>query len=131
MTAVFRENMIDMLQPLDAEQQIIGVTTETTENLHVSGAITVLFDYSDTAPNGIVLPLELTVIPVQEIPPGAFRKTFRRYAPNSYTFRISYAGQYVVCLKEKFHNQNFGTLVIEVQGDPLIDVPLARRQRYG
>lgn len=131
MTSVFRENIVDMLTPLDAEQQSISVTTESTATLHTSRAITLLFDYTDTEPNGVIPPLDLTIIPTHEGEGVAIRKTFRRQAPTRFTFYVQSAGRYVVLLKERFHNKTFGLLILDVAGDSAIDIPLARRQRYG
>lgn len=127
MASVFRTNMIDMLTPDEAEQQAIVISTETTEALHSKKPITLLFDYDDTLPSGVVLPLKLSVMPVSEGAAGAFRKTFRRSIPSRYTFLVYHGGQYLVLLKEMFHNRWFGTLMLEVEGDRLESVPLTRR----
>lgn len=72
-------------------------------------------DYSACDPQGVVLPLELTITSES----GSIvyqRKVFRRLAPSQVTFVPREGGEHLVRLAEQHHNRWFGRLHLAIQG---------------
>lgn len=79
--------------------------------------IDVSVDYDDTEPQGIVLPLVLTIA----APTAAnfLRRVYHRVAPSSFTFTPREGGRYVIRFGEFAHNRWYGTMILTVAGDRL------------
>jgi hypothetical protein len=116
--------IIDIISPVEMGEQRISVTLdETSKPLLAFKPITINFDYSNASPEGIVLPLEIEVQPDAKhiAQAGGYRtKIYRTIAPESYTFTVPSAGDYLVVLREIYHMQWYGKLLLEVDGDRLI-----------
>lgn len=68
------------------------------------------------APGGLVLPIEELITG----PRGIFRRAVHRLTvPVLVTFTPREGGLYQVLLREVAHDRHFGTLAIQVDGDPL------------
>jgi hypothetical protein len=79
-------------------------------------AVLVDVDYSACLPEGVVLPLEMTVM--QESGESGFqRQSFTLFAPNQLAFVPREGGRCLVRLAEKHHNRWFGALEIDVAGE--------------
>lgn len=90
----------------------LGPTTAATRAF---APIEVTVDYGKSAPQGIVLPLELTILA-----PSAsnfIRRIFRRTAPSSVSFVPREGGRHLVRLAEVSHNRWWGALAIDVAGE--------------
>lgn len=72
-------------------------------------------DYSRALPEGIMLPLELTVTAPSEV--NSTRMLFRRFAPQQVAFTPREGGSFLVRVAELFHNKWWGTLVLDINGD--------------
>lgn len=80
-------------------------------------AVLVDVDYSECDPEGVVLPLVLTIS--TERATTFERRVFRRKAPTQISFMPREGGLYTVRLAEFAHNRWFGSLVVTVLGDRL------------
>jgi hypothetical protein len=73
----------------------------------------------DAQAAGLVLPIELTVMPprrkIQRV------HVYRRLVPATVIFVPSEGGQHLVRLAEAAHNRWYGSLVVDVEGEPLED----------
>jgi hypothetical protein len=77
----------------------------------------ILIDYSECDPDGIMLPL---VFDVQGPSPESYqRREFLNVAPLSISFTPREGGRHQVRIAEVGHNRWFGTLRIDVLGDPI------------
>jgi hypothetical protein len=82
--------------------------------------ITIDVDYGGVPSGGVSLPLLFTVNPGGNqggAERGYQQNFYRDFIPSSLTFRVPFAGIYLVTLKEFFHNQWQGRLVITVEGE--------------
>jgi len=81
-------------------------------------AVIVDVDYARTLPQGVVLPLEMTIMS----PSGAAqyqRVVFSRLAPSQLSFVPREGGSHLLRFAEQHHNRWFGSLVIDVAGTQL------------
>lgn len=74
-------------------------------------------DYSATAPEGVVLPLELII--QGPSPQSYVRRVFTRSRPNTLIFTPREGGSHLVTLREFAHNKWWGRLVVSVEGQSL------------
>lgn len=114
--------LIDIISPDYLDEKRIKVSVDPDcEPLMAFKRIIVNFNYDATYPEGVILPLILTVQPGSGggVANGYRRKVFRRVVPSSYTFVVPGAGKYLVLLKEEAHNYWQGRLIITVGGDPV------------
>jgi hypothetical protein len=72
-------------------------------------------DYSRALPEGVMLPLALTVTAPSEV--NAVRMVFRRFAPGQVAFTPREGGSFLVRMGELFHNKWWGSLVLDIAGD--------------
>ena len=86
-------------------------------------------DFDNHHPGGVVLPLILQVQPAFGRGVGYFEKVFRKTRPNSFAFSVPSAGQYLVLLRECFHNRWQGRLLIQVEGEEFTQI-LSTRQEF-
>lgn len=77
--------------------------------------VVIAVDYSAAMPEGIMLPLELTVT----APNGSqiLRRIYRRFPPPELAFVPRSGGAHLVRFTEQWHNQWWGRLVLEIAGD--------------
>lgn len=107
----------DELSPreLGEDRITLQVVTDEPKALNL---VTVSVDYSRADPEGVVLPLVMTVVG----PSGMLsrqQRFFQRFAPTELTFRPIEGGRTLVTLSELYHQRWFGRLVFDVAGDPL------------
>jgi len=110
-------SIVDEISPreLGEDRLDLQVTTEAPMALNL---VTVSVSYERADPEGVVLPLVMTVVG----PSGLIAKQqrfFRRFAPTELTFRPIEGGRTLVTLAELYHQRWFGRLVFDVTGDPL------------
>lgn len=107
---------IDELSPLEVAAERIKLSPEdplVAARAHQPYAIAV--DYALCDPEGVALPLELTVTS-----PSSTKTTlFRRVAPSVLTVVPDEGGRWVVALRERFHNRWWGSHAFAVEGDQL------------
>ena len=127
--------ILEMLSPDFDELEKVTSTQDVTGDVFAFDPVTVNLDYSkcetaNDAGEGVVVPIEVIIQPTfgDGGEAGGYRnKIFRREAPSSFTFSVSAAGQYLIVVKEIFHNQWWGRLLINIQGDPFSTVvPIER-----
>ncbi|MCP4674325.1 MAG: hypothetical protein GY854_02165 [Deltaproteobacteria bacterium] len=115
--------LIDRISPTFLGDSRIRVSINPCcEPLMAFRPITVDLNYDDAEPEGVVLPLEITVQPAfaEVSAAGGYRhKVFHRHVPSSYTFTVPSAGDYLILIREYAHNQWQGRLVITVAGNRL------------
>lgn len=120
-------NVLDVISPLYIGQDKIVISVDpSSQPLLTSSLITLNFDYSATAPGGVVKPLKLQVQPSFGNGEGYFEVTFDLFTPDSYTFQAGGAGDYLAVIKEIGHNSWQGRLLFTVKGDPFTQVGSAR-----
>lgn len=121
----------DRVSPAFVGEDRIAVTVAENSflagNLVTGRIITVHFDYSAAAPAGIELPLIVTLQPGFGDGEAYRRESFVRVAPETFAFKVTSAGKYLILIKERFHNEWQGRLEVEVSGDPFSDVQIAAR----
>lgn len=112
-------SVIDRLSPTYVgEDRIVLTVSQGSLPLLSYKFVTINIDYSETEPEGIVLPLISIIQPAFGDGTGYVRKVYRQAAPSSITFQASVgAGDYLVVLKEWGHNKWFGSIVVTVAGD--------------
>jgi hypothetical protein len=78
--------------------------------------VLVSVDYDRALPEGVMLPLELTITAPSEV--NNVRVVYARYAPpGQLAFTPREGGSHLVRLAELFHNRWWGSLVLEISGD--------------
>lgn len=109
-------NIIDELCPPTTGEKRIGLSLATDSlQPRAFNPINVLVDYSGCEPEGLVPPLELTII----APTAAnfHRSRYLRTQPETISFRPREGGMHVVRFGEVGHNRWFGYLEINVAGE--------------
>jgi len=97
-------------------EQLIGLQLDPTTSLNprAFGFVDVIVNISAMGSAGIVMPVELTVSPANNL--GNYqRKYFRRYLPSIVTFRVLDSGPHTVRLAEVGHMRAYGELTFNVQ----------------
>jgi hypothetical protein len=122
---------LDRVAPANVGEDRIAIQVDPESfvagNLVVLRPVTLRLDYSDTEPEGVVLPVEIQVQPKFGDGTGYIRKVFNKVAPFAFTFKPPLAGEYLVLVREVFHNQWQGRTTLRVEGDPFGDVQIALR----
>jgi hypothetical protein len=112
-------SIVDEISPRYYGEDRIKLTLHSdTSSPQVFQPVIVLVDYSECDPEGVVLPLEFTLTG-QSGPSTASRRVFRKVRPTEITFRPVEGGSTLVRVAELYHNRWWGSLVIDVAGDPL------------
>jgi hypothetical protein len=109
----------DALSPSTYGEDRIDLTLspETPTPIALSPVI-ILVAYDRADPEGICLPLELTITGPSGR--GTFqRRFFRRVKPLEISFRPTEGGPTLIRLAELFHNRYIGRLVLDIAGNPL------------
>lgn len=97
------------------EDKIVLSLDASTPTPKVFTSVQVAIDYSSAEPEGVVLPLELIIQGPTEA--SFVEKTYRKFRPDSISFKPIAAGEHLVLLREVAHNRWVGRLRIEVVGD--------------
>lgn len=108
--------LLDEISPsYYGEDRLTLTLTDPDQLLRVFEPVLVSVDYSGADPQGVMLPLEMTVTG----PDGALvvRQSLTRFAPSSLAFTPVAVGSHLVRLAECFHNKWFGALVLDITGD--------------
>jgi hypothetical protein len=116
---------LDSLSPYYIGADKIAVSLDQSSILRTFQPITLNFDYSQTGINGIILPIEVVVQPAfyPGGPAAGFKsKLFKKSRPESFTFTPPSAGQYLVLIRELFHNKWQGRIVLNISGDNISDI---------
>ncbi len=122
---------IDIISPRTiGEDKILIAVDPVSEPLLAGSPITLNFDYQNTVPGGVVLPLELIVQPGFGRGEGYFTEIFRRQRPNSFAFSLPGAGIWLVTLRECAHNFWQGRIKLDVGGEQFSQI-LSTRQEPG
>ena len=110
-------NIIDEICPTYVgEQRIRMLANENSLRPRAFVALTIDVDYSACLPQGVVLPLELTIVaPTAQ---NFRRLVYTRAAPSQISFQPREGGKHVIRLGEVGHNRWFGYIEIEVAGEP-------------
>lgn len=120
---------LDIISPTFIGTDTIVITVDPVSQPLLAGrTITLNFDYSDAEPGGVVLPLILQVQPAFGRGAGYFEKVFRKRALNSFAFTVASAGQYLVVLRECWHNSWQGRLLLEVAGEEFSQIQSTRQE---
>lgn len=109
--------LIDELSPRGLGADMITITVANAAPILTSDIIQLQFDYSETTPSGVVLPLLLQVQPTFGKGAEYMEKYFRSFRPTSYAFQLASAGRYLVVIRETGHNFWQGRLLIDVAGE--------------
>lgn len=116
-------NIIDELSPAYVGEK--RITLSLAEDSLLPRAFTPInldVNYDACDPEGIVPPLELTiVVPTEQ----DFRRViFNRSAPSTISFQPREGGRHVVRLGEVGHNRWFGYIEIDVAGESATSAPV-------
>lgn len=111
-------DILDLISPTNVGSDQISITLEEGVSPVQNKAFTIFFDYSQAQDlGGLVLPIELIVQPLNLDLDAYFKKVFRRSFPSSFSFSLPGAGDYLIVMRECFHNKFQGRLVITLSGD--------------
>ena len=110
-------NIIDEICPPTVGERRIGLTLATDSlSPRAFNPITLYVNYDACEPEGLVPPLELTIIaPTRQ---NFQRAIFIRTQPETISFRPREGGMHVVRFGEVGHNRWFGYIEINVAGEP-------------
>jgi len=118
---------IDSISPTFIGADMIDITIDdVSKPLTVGKVITLNFDYARTLPGGVTRPLKLVIQPAFGSGAGYVEETFDTFIPSSFAFRVQGAGQYLVILREVYHNQWQGRVLLDVAGDQFQEVRTGR-----
>jgi hypothetical protein len=78
-------------------------------------AVLIDVDYSRALPEGVMLPLEMSVTAPTEA--NSKITLFRRFAPRQLAFTPREGGSFLIRLGELYHNKWWGSLVLDIAGD--------------
>lgn len=111
--------VVDEVSPAYYGEDRIGLSLVPGQTPTQFDAVLVDVDYSRCLPEGVVLPLELTI--TQESGAATFqRSTFSNLAPSQLAFVPREGGVCLVRLAEKHHNRWFGSLEIPIAGELVV-----------
>lgn len=109
-------SLLDELCPdYVGERRLVLAVASADAIARAFGAIDLTVDYSQTMPEGLVLPLELTIVSPSRS--NFVRRLFRRTRPSSISFIPKEGGRHIVRLREVGHNRWWGALAIDVVGE--------------
>src|SRR5262249_34987198 len=109
-------SLLDELCPdYVGERRFVLALSEDASPARAFAAIELTVDYSATLPQGVVLPLEFTI--VSPSPSNFVRRFFRRTSPSNISFIPKEGGRHVVRIAEVGHNRWWGALTIDVVGE--------------
>lgn len=99
------------------EKRLVLNRSDPAATLRARTPIALTVNYDACKPEGVVLPLVLTITTEQGT--SFDRQVFRRSIPSEITFIPREGGTHTVRLSEFAHNRWFGTLTLAVLGDRL------------
>ena len=106
----------EICPPYVGEARLV-LQLQSTGTVRAFEHASILVDYSATAPEGVVLPLELLI---QGPSPQSYaRRVFLRSRPTALIFTPREGGAHLLTLREFAHNRWWGRLVVDVQGQLL------------
>jgi len=116
--------ILDIMSPTYIGEKKLTVEVDPASELMTNRPITINFGYDNALVNNfnhsVNLPLQLIVQPGfgdGGTGNGFIEQIFRKSRPSSYTFSVPSSGNYLVTLREMYHNRWFGSLTINVTGD--------------
>ncbi len=113
--------VVDEISPREYGEDRIDLTlSEQTPAPQANDAAILDVGYDRALPEGVTLPLELTITS----PTGESvyqRQVFRRFAPNQISFVPREGGSHLVRFAEQHHNRWFGLFVLDVIGTKLTE----------
>lgn len=111
-------SFLDEISPREVgEDRLRLQLTSPNQLLRAFEPILINVDYSRALPEGVVLPLELTVTAPSEV--NSVRVVYPRFIPQQVAFTPREGGSHLVRVAELYHNQWWGKLVLEIAGDRL------------
>lgn len=121
----------DLWSPAYVGEDRIGITVAEesflAENLVVNRPVSFILDYSECEPEGVTLPMMITVQPQFGDGSEYARQVYTRTRPDYFTFTPRSAGTYLILVRERFHNLWQGRKNVIVVGDPYSDVVVSAR----
>jgi hypothetical protein len=116
-------NIIDEISPVYVgEKRIILALAEDSLSPRAFSPINITANYDACDPEGIVPPLELTIVAPSEVD---FRRVrFNRTAPSTISFQPREGGRHIVRIGEVGHNRWFGFIEITVAGESATSDPV-------
>lgn len=120
---------LDILSPATIGSEKIGLKVDAGSKLLANNPITVNIDYSRAdVDGGIVLPLIIALVPVSDPEKTEFvERQFKLTRPDSFTFTVERAGEYLIVARESAHNRWVGRVRLVVEGDPFTQIQLSER----
>jgi hypothetical protein len=110
-------NIIDEICPVTTgEKRIVLQLAEDSLLPRAFVPVNVEANYDACDPEGVVFPLELTIVAPTES--NFTRVIYNRSAPTTISFKPREGGKHVVRLGEIGHNRWFGYIEIAVAGEP-------------
>ena len=118
--------LVDEISPSYVGEDRIGLSlADPNQPIYVNTPIQVNIDYSGAAPEGLVLPLELSLSGPTE---GQYQRTlYTTSKPAAVVLVPRVKGQHFILLRERFHNRWQGRLLVDVLGD---DMELGDERAY-
>lgn len=112
--------VVDEVSPESYGEDRIALSLTPGQTPRQFEPVTISVDYDGCLPEGIMLPLEMTVT----APSGAAtfqRQVFERLSPSELAFVPREGGEHLVRLAERFHNRWFGALQITIIGERAVE----------
>ncbi len=111
-------SFLDDISPRNYTEDRIRLTLAERDPLLIAfRPVLINVDYDGALPEGIVLPLEFTVVAPSSV--NSESHVYRRFAPLQLTFTPREGGSFLVRLAEQWHNRWWGGLQLEISGDRL------------
>lgn len=110
----------DEICPRYYAEDRLTLSLTTQAQLRAFTLIALAVDYSAAMPEGIALPLVMTV--QGPSPQSYIRREYRRARPDVLLFTPKEGGQHLVTLSEFAHNKWWGRIVLNIEG-PLLEMP--------
>jgi hypothetical protein len=112
------QNIIDEIcPPYTGEKRFVLQLNLDSTTPTAFSAVNIDVDYSGADPEGVVYPLELTILaPADE---NFIRFIYQKTSPSQVSFRPREGGLHVVRIAEVGHNRWFGVLHVQVAGDSI------------
>ena len=110
----------DLVSPTYIGEKRIDIQLSKDTAVDALKPITIEFNYGRVGQDGVQIPLDLVVQPGfggGGEGNGYLEKVFFRDPPSQFTFTVPTAGQFLIVLKERFHNRFWGSLLINVEGE--------------
>jgi hypothetical protein len=108
--------VVDEVSPAEYGEDRIALSLGPLQTPRQFEPVTIAVDFSACDPEGVVLPLEMTV--TSQSGAATFqRQVFERISPSELAFIPREGGPHLVRLFERFHNRWFGALEFDVIGE--------------